>query len=93
MLGLDHLGRRIQPQLLLIAVEIGDRDEQVERLIIGQQGRAFRAALHRGEGIEDQIGERIGLNGGANRALARRGACLDLGAVAGLASFDIAMRW
>ena len=45
MLGLDHLGRRIEPQLLGIAVEIGDGDEQVERLIVGQQRVALRPLL------------------------------------------------
>ena len=51
MLGLDHLGRRIQAQQLGIAVEIGDGDEQVERLVVGQQGIALRPLLHRLERV------------------------------------------
>ena len=57
MLGLDHLGRRIEPELLGIAVEVGDGDEQVERLVIGQQRRALRPLLHRVERVEQEVGE------------------------------------
>ena len=58
MLGLDHFRRRIEPQLLGIAMEVGDRHEQVERLIIGEQGIALRPLRHRLERVEDQVGER-----------------------------------
>ncbi len=58
VLGLDHLGRAVQPQLLGIAAKVGDRHEQVERLIVGQQRVAAGPLAHCGEGVEQQVGER-----------------------------------
>ena len=52
-------GGRVEPQLLGIAVEIGDGDEQVERLIVGQQRRrpSARSSIAV-ERVEEQVGQR-----------------------------------
>src|SRR3546814_7434815 len=57
MLGLDHLGRRVEPQPFGMAAKIGDGHEQIERLAVGQQARADRRRRHRGERIEQHAGE------------------------------------
>jgi hypothetical protein len=57
VLALRHFGRRIEPQPLGKAVEVGDRDEQIERLVGRQQRRPRRAFGHRFERIEQQAGE------------------------------------
>ncbi len=55
VLVLDHLGRRVEPEPLLIAAEIGDGDEQVERLAVGQQPLAGGRMRHRVECVEDRV--------------------------------------
>ncbi|MCY1169921.1 hypothetical protein D9M73_99730 [compost metagenome] len=35
VLGLDHFGRRVEPQPFGMTAKIGNGDEQVERLAIG----------------------------------------------------------
>ncbi len=57
MFGLEHFGGRVEAQPFGMAAEVGDGDEQVERLAVGQQPGAARGGGHRRQRIEQQAGE------------------------------------
>jgi len=57
VLGLHHLRRRVEPQPFGVAGEVGDGDEQVQRLARRKQTRAARGGCHRVERIEQHSGE------------------------------------
>ena len=50
-------GGEFNRSCLGIAAKVGDGDEQVERLVAGQQRTAMRPRFHRVEGVEQEAGE------------------------------------
>ena len=56
---LDHFGRRIERQPFGMPAKIGDGDEQIERLAVGQQPRFARRGGHRVERVEDLAREKL----------------------------------
>lgn len=63
MFGLDHLGRAVEVEALRMALEIGDGDEQVERMPGGEQGRAALRRRHRIERIHQHARENLPAKG------------------------------
>ncbi len=63
MLGLHHLAGRMEPQPLRLAGEIGDGDEQIERLAGRQEAFARRGRRHPVKGVQQSPGEIIGGEG------------------------------
>jgi hypothetical protein len=60
---LPHLGRAVEPQHFGIALEVRHRDDEIERVGIGQQGALTMGGRHAVEGVEQQAGEGLAAKG------------------------------